>query len=188
MEEGPQWERDGTQMAQFAANLFFTIATRGGLPTAEHPAPDNRYPKAFDLKAWKRIFKLKGVIIVPVDMCEYGLAPSDQPETRYRKRTWLVTMVQGLQEISRRCQGGHVHAEIKGVDTITGRKHTEAAGRYAPALRRASTRGGGKGGLGRGAHWCKRGGGGRSTTPPFRFFVGGGAHSAWDGGPWRAGD
>ena len=164
-EEGPQWERDGTQMAQFAANLFFTIATRGGLPTAEHPAPDNRYPKAFDLKAWKRIFKLKGVIIVPVDMCEYGLAPSDQPETRYRKRTWLVTMVQGLQEISRRCQGGHVHAEIKGVDTITGRKHTEAAGKYAPALLKAITQAMVKEALELGAHLCKKGGG-QARPPP----------------------
>ena len=155
-------------MAQFAGDLFLKIAAQGCLPTAEHPAPDNRYPKAFDLTAWKRVFKQKGVIIVPVDMCEYGLAPTDQPEARYRKRTWLVTMVQGLQEVSRRCQGGHEHAEIKGVDAITKLKHTEAAGRYAPELLKAITQAMVKEALELGAHLCRKGGGQALPPLPFR--------------------
>eukprot|EP00959_Pyramimonas_sp_CCMP1952_P002790 57496-Pyramimonas_sp.AAC.1 len=64
-------------MANFAGRLFETIANAGALPTAEHPAPDGRHPKVYDLDRWRNILRRKGVLVVPVDQCEYGLGPQD---------------------------------------------------------------------------------------------------------------
>ena len=128
---GPAWEIEGTQMAVFAGELFEVIADAGSLPTAEHPAPDGRYPKAYDLGIWRKILRRRDVLVVPVDQCEYGLSPADAsgPEERYRKRSWLVTCVRRLQEVARRCSGAHTHVELKGTDAVTGQKRTSDAGR-----------------------------------------------------------
>eukprot|EP00959_Pyramimonas_sp_CCMP1952_P199506 4172899-Pyramimonas_sp.AAC.1 len=60
--DGPAWEVEGAAMANFAGRLFETIADAGTLPTAEHPAPDGRYPKAYDLDRWRQILRRKDVL------------------------------------------------------------------------------------------------------------------------------
>eukprot|EP00959_Pyramimonas_sp_CCMP1952_P237843 4969896-Pyramimonas_sp.AAC.1 len=102
-------------MANFAGRLFEAIADAGALPTSEHPAPDGRYPKAYDLDRWRQILRRKDVLAVPVDQCEYGLWPRDGVGgyERYRKRSWLVTCVRHLQEVARRCTRQHAHVELK---------------------------------------------------------------------------
>ena len=146
------------------------MADAGGLPTAEHPAPDGRYPKAYDLPRWRWILRRKDVLVVPVDQCEYGLGPADGgPADRYRKRSWLVTCVRQLQDVARRCSQQHTHVELKGTDAVKKHKRTADAGRYPQRLLQAITQAMIQEALQLGAVMPKRGGElsqSRSSTEP----------------------
>ncbi len=100
--DGPQWERDGTEMATFAAKLLLCAMESGAIVTAENTAPDSRYPKAWDLPAWQRVLRLPDVRVVPLEMCQYGLRADDE-SGYHRKRTWLVTNAAGLHSLVRKC-------------------------------------------------------------------------------------
>ena len=63
-------------------------------------------------------------------MCEWGKAPKDAPEKRYRKLAWwmvssrLYPYVRGL---ARRCSGQHAHAPLQGKNPDGINRTTEAA-------------------------------------------------------------
>eukprot|EP00959_Pyramimonas_sp_CCMP1952_P121013 2530246-Pyramimonas_sp.AAC.1 len=58
-----------------------------------------------------------GARALAIDMCEWGLAPPDQPQCRYQKRTWWLVSL-GLYPyaliLARRCSGKHARRTLEG--------------------------------------------------------------------------
>ena len=124
-----QGERDGNCHARFTACAFERALDRGKFPWAENPAPDGIYPSLWDMQEWKRILARKDVMIVPFDFCEHGHGPEDDPDARYRKRTWIVARAcrRFARHIGRRCSGQHRHAALKGPQPGTNVSRCKAA-------------------------------------------------------------
>jgi hypothetical protein len=136
-EAGPQWEQDGTAMANFAARLFACAKASGSVVVAENTAPDGRYPKAWDLPAWRKILRSRDVHVVPLEMCQYDLRP-ESGHGFHRKRTWLVTNAPGLQALMRKCPNTHTHVPMEGRAPGAAQPRTAAAGQYTHAFARAA--------------------------------------------------
>ena len=102
----------------------------------ENSAASGRSPKLWDTCWAKKHRKRTGARIIAVAMCEWGKAPKDAPEKRYRKLTWwmvssrLYPYVRGL---ARRCSGQHVHVPLQGKNPDGINRTTEAAA-YSPEL------------------------------------------------------
>eukprot|EP00959_Pyramimonas_sp_CCMP1952_P035821 749930-Pyramimonas_sp.AAC.1 len=58
-----------------------------------------------------------GARVLAIDMCEWGLAPPDEPHLRYQKRTWWLASL-GLYPyaliLARRCAGHQTHRTLEG--------------------------------------------------------------------------
>ena len=82
----PRSDRDGNPLAAFSAALFVAAADSGSVVTAENPTPDGRYPSAWELPCGQKVLARADVLVVPLDQCEYGLGPVDQPAGCYRRQ------------------------------------------------------------------------------------------------------
>jgi hypothetical protein len=104
---------------------------------AENTAPDGRYPKEWDLPAWRKILRSRDVHVVPLEMCQYDLRP-ESGHGFHRKRTWLVTNAPGLQALMRKCPNTHTHVPMEGRAPGAAQPRTAAAGQYTHAFARAA--------------------------------------------------
>ena len=112
-----QQEIHGNTFAEFTAELCETAFDHGKEFVIESSMPTGRYPKLWDQACIKRLRRKTGARIVPTHLCQWGLGPSDDPESRYRKGQWnLVSPGLYLYALllARRCQGGHRHTQLKG--------------------------------------------------------------------------
>ncbi|CAK9068985.1 unnamed protein product, partial [Durusdinium trenchii] len=103
----------------------------------ESSMPSGRYPKIWDQPAIQRLQQSTGALIVPTHLCEWGSAPTDRPEMRYKKGQWnLVSPGLYLHALllSRRCQGQHRHMDVKGESDLPGVPRTRRAQVYPARL------------------------------------------------------
>eukprot|EP00435_Cladocopium_sp_Y103_P039436 s669_g10.t1 len=119
--EGPQQQRenDGNALSTWAADTFEDLLDQGAFPICESSAASGRYPKQWDLPAWRRVLNRSDVEYIEFPMCAFGLGPPDQPGHYYVHRTRLVFPVHApLREaLLRVCPGQgpqHVHVGLKG--------------------------------------------------------------------------
>ena len=99
--------------------------------------PSGRYPKIWDQPAVQRLQQSTGALIVPTHLREWGSAPTDKPEMRYKKGQWnLVSPGLYLHALllARRCQGKHRHMDVKGESDIPGVPRTRRAQVYPARL------------------------------------------------------
>eukprot|EP00435_Cladocopium_sp_Y103_P045096 s974_g12.t2 len=120
-QDGPQQQRelDGNVLSTLAADTFESLLDRGAFPVCESSATSGRYPKQWDLPAWKRVLARPDVEYMEFPMCAFGLGPPDQPGHFYVHRARLVFPTHPpLREALLRvcpCQGPHhTHVGLKG--------------------------------------------------------------------------
>ena len=133
-------ELQGNLFAEFTAEMCETAYDHGKEFVVESSMPTGRYPKLWDQECIKRLRRKTGARIVPTHLCQWGLGPSDDPESRYRKGQWnLVSPGLYLYALllARRCQGGHRHTQLKGGVTGASYPRTREAQTYPLALCRA---------------------------------------------------
>ena len=127
---GPAWEKEGIDQATYAAKLFVEVGDHCSLPTAGNPAPDGRYPAAYELKCWRWVLARPDVLLAPLGTCPCGppagtateeaqgeVSRAAQALSFYRKRTWLATCVRELIQAAAHCSGAgqeHQHATLAG--------------------------------------------------------------------------
>eukprot|EP00435_Cladocopium_sp_Y103_P076192 s59_g80.t1 len=120
-QDGPQQQRelDGNVLSTLAADAFESVLDRGAFPVCESSATSGRYPKQWDLPAWKRVLARPDVEYMEFPMCAFGLGPPDQPGHFYVHRTRLVfpTHPPLREALLRVCPGQgpqHTHVGLKG--------------------------------------------------------------------------
>ena len=133
-------ELQGNVFAEFTADLCETAYAHGKEFVLESSMPTGRYPKIWDQECIQRLRKRTGARIVPTHLCQWGLGPSDDPSSRYRKGQWNLVSP-GLYVyallLARRCQGGHQHTQLKGGVAGTSYPRTREAQVYPHALCKA---------------------------------------------------
>ena len=90
--EGPlgQREQEGNTLSTFSAELFEEALDHGHFPICESTAASGRYPKQWDLPAWRRVLGREDVDYIDFPMCPFGLGPPDDPTAFYVHKTRLV--------------------------------------------------------------------------------------------------
>ena len=109
-------ELDANTFTDFLAETATMLEDHGKAFIFENPAATGRCPKVWDMPSIQKMMDKTGAIILPVDMCEYGLGPPDQKEARYRKYTWILVsrrLLPTARSLVRRCRGGHRHVLLE---------------------------------------------------------------------------
>eukprot|EP00435_Cladocopium_sp_Y103_P012460 s1027_g3.t1 len=90
--DGPQQQReiDGNSLSTLAADTFESLLDEGAFPVCESSAGSGRYPKQWDLPAWKRVLARSDVEYIEFPMCAFGLGPPDQPGHFYAHITFML--------------------------------------------------------------------------------------------------
>ena len=119
--DGPQQQRelDGNSLSTLTAEIFEDLLDEGAFPVCESSASSGRYPKQWDLPAWKKVLTRPDVEYIEFPMCAFGLGPPDLEGHYYVHRTRLVFPThRPLREALRRvCPGigpNHQHVGLKG--------------------------------------------------------------------------
>ena len=112
-------EIEGNIFGNFAAQAFLNALEAGAYPVAESSGPSGRYPKMWDLEAWRNILKRPDVSSAVFPMCAFGLGPPDDKTAFYRHTTRLVFPSHSplAQVLHRLCPGlsaQHRHIPLKG--------------------------------------------------------------------------
>ena len=132
-----QQEVEGNIFAEFTADLCETAYEHGKEFVLESSMPTGRYPKLWDQECIRRLRRKTGARIVPTHLCQWGLGPSDDKSSRYKKGQWNLVSP-GLYVyallLARRCQGGHSHTQLKGGVAGASYPRTREAQVYPPAL------------------------------------------------------
>eukprot|EP00435_Cladocopium_sp_Y103_P002944 s2186_g1.t1 len=131
-----QREADGNVLSQFAADLFEKALDRGQFPVCESSASSGRYPKQWDLPAWRRILQRDDVDYLDFVMCAWGLGPPDRSDEFYVHKTRLVfPRHEPLRRLLLRpCPGvgpHHKHVALKGARDGQSVTRCTEAGAYA---------------------------------------------------------
>ena len=136
--QGPHGERErqGNVLSTFGAELFETVLDNGGFPICESSAMSGRYPKQWDLPAWKRVLSRPDVDFIEFPMCAFGLGPPDEPHQFYVHRTRVVFPRHDplRQVLLRPCPGVssvHRHVALKGARPGSSVTRCTEAGAYA---------------------------------------------------------
>ena len=119
---------------RFAAELYRHQLAHGRHFLHEHPARASSWKRP----CIDRLMKDPRVSSVLADQCQYGLVTTHASgQTRAIRKTtrFMSSAPLVLEELSLRCQGGHVH------DRMEGGRTASAAAIYSPALCRAILRG-----------------------------------------------
>ncbi|CAK0800076.1 unnamed protein product [Prorocentrum cordatum] len=119
-------ERQGNSLGLTTAAGCTALGEEGGLWVVENPLP-------------LRLMAREGVYLVECDMCQFGLAPPDEPEARHKKSTYLLGNFPELRRLGRRCQGKCKHVHLEGAVKIAGRwqKRAALASAYTPEFAQA---------------------------------------------------
>lgn len=112
-------EEQGNVLSEFGATYFETMLDAGGFPIVESSGVSGRYPKQWDLPAWKRVLQRPDVDYVDFPMCAFGLGPPDEENAFYRHNTRVVFPKHPPLKaaLTRRCPGqgpNHRHIGLKG--------------------------------------------------------------------------
>ena len=133
-------EEDGNLYCQFTCDLCLEAYLHDKEFVVENTMPTGRYPKLWDQPAIKKLQLATGALFIPSHLCEWGLAPADQPAKRYKKGQWNLVSP-GLYAyallIARPCQHQHEHVPVKGSSTNGNYPRTREAQVYPPALCKA---------------------------------------------------
>ena len=133
-------EQDGNLYCEFTCDLCHEAYLHDKEFVIENTMPTGRYPKLWDQPAIKRLQEATGALFIPSHLCEWGLAPEDQPSKRYRKGQWNLVSP-GLYAyallIARPCQRQHEHVQVKGTSAAGNFPRTREAQVYPPALCKA---------------------------------------------------
>ena len=131
----------GNTLSNFGAEAFRCALERGHFPIAESSGLSGRYPKQWNLPAWKQLLSRPDVDFLEVDMCAYGLCPKDATEDNqfYRHRTGLAFPRHPAfrAALFRLCPGlssHHRHVPLQGSRDGTSVTRCTEAGVYAPAF------------------------------------------------------
>ncbi|CAK0798347.1 unnamed protein product, partial [Prorocentrum cordatum] len=116
-------ERQGNSLGLTTAAGCTALGEEGGLWVVENP----RRSWLFRQPAMQRLMAREGVYLVECDMCQFGLAPPDEPEARHKKSTYLLGNFPELRRLGRRCQGKCKHVHLEGAVKIAGRWQKRAA-------------------------------------------------------------
>lgn len=110
-------EEDGNMFCDWTCEMCLAAHSNDKEFIIENSMPSGRYPKLWDQPAIQKLQKQTGAMIVPTHLCEWGLAPSDDPDKRYKKGQWNLVSP-GLYAyallLARRCGGRHEHVQLKG--------------------------------------------------------------------------
>ena len=135
-----QSEEDGNLFCEFTSDLCLEAYLHDKEFVIENTMPTGRYPKLWDQPAMKRLQVATGALFIPAHLCEWGLAPADQPSKRYRKGQWNLVSP-GVYAyallLARPCQRQHEHVPVKGGSAVGNYPRTREAQVYPPALCRA---------------------------------------------------
>ena len=143
--EIPNGSHPKRKMATFIASSPVTSASK---PISMTRSLSSRTPcrpadipsKLWDQPAIKKLQVATGALFIPSHLCEWGLAPADQPAKRYKKGQWNLVSP-GLYAyallIARPCQHQHEHVPVKGSSTNGNYPRTREAQVYPPALCKA---------------------------------------------------
>ena len=139
-EETHNAEPPQRRMATCSATGLARCASNDREFVVENSMPSGRYPKLWDQPAMQRLQKKTGALFVPTHLCEWGLAPSDEPDKRYKKGQWNLVSP-GLYAyallLARRCRGQHEHVQLKGAAPSSSYPRTREAQVYPKRLCRA---------------------------------------------------
>ena len=132
-----QKEQNGNVLSNFGAELFETSMLAGNFPIAESSGTSGRYPKQWNLPAWRRLIQRPDVDFIELDMCAFGLGPPDTVNEFYKHRTGLVFPHHPplRQALLRLCQGlspQHKHIGLKGARPGSDVTRCTEAGVYTP--------------------------------------------------------
>ena len=130
-------EEEGNYFCELTCRMCELLYAHDKEFVLESSMPSGRYPKIWDQPAVQRLQQSTGALIVPTHLCEWGAAPSDRPEMRYKKGQWnLVSPGLYLHALllSRRCQGNRKHMDVKGESDIPGVPRTRRAQVYPGRL------------------------------------------------------
>ena len=130
-------EEDGNLFCEWTCEMCLAAYNNDKEFVVESSMPSGRYPKLWDQPAIQDLQRKTGALIVPTHLCEWGLAPSDEPEKRYKKGQWNLVSP-GLYAyallLARRCQGRHHHVQLKGSAPSSSYPRTREAQAYARRL------------------------------------------------------
>ena len=128
-------EVKGNDCTEWLAASILTLDNAGKMYLFENQQPDGCYPKVWDDPAVRDAIARTGAVIIPFSQCENYLRPSDQPDARYRKNSWLLVhrdLVPWAVRLWRRCSGQHRHVPLAGNVPGTAIRRTQQASRYTP--------------------------------------------------------
>lgn len=136
--EGPlgQREQEGNVLSTFSAELFEEALDHNQFPICESTASSGRYPKQWDLPAWRKVLNRPDVDFIEFPMCPFGLGPPDDPTAFYVHRTRLVFPKHWplRQVLLRQCPGvsaSHRHVGLRGQRQGQAVTRCTEAGAYA---------------------------------------------------------
>ena len=128
-------EVKGNSCALWLAKSLRLLSEAVKLFLFENQAPDGIYPKVWDDPDMREAIAATGAVVIPLSQCENGLAPSDQPDARYRKNSWLLVhkdLLPWAVHLWRTCSGTHQHVPLAGNVPGTNIRRTQEAARYTP--------------------------------------------------------
>lgn len=117
-----QREEDANVLAEATRRICEEVLRRGGDVVVELP-----YGSYFEkLPGWCGSAWWSWLRKVVVDLREYGLAPPEGPDERFRKRIILLSPLD-LCCLERRCGGEHRHQQCRGAVRFCGRSHRRSS-------------------------------------------------------------
>ena len=128
-----QDEVDGNLYANFLAETCGELDASGKVFLFVQQASSGRYPKAWDMPKVIDMIKKTKAVILPTSMCEWGLAPPDQPTLRYRKHCWILVhprLLPAALILIRKCRRQHTHLQLEGNIPGSGVSRTQGAAAY----------------------------------------------------------
>lgn len=107
-----QREAEGVSLAFFRVRAVRALISVGGYFSIENPLGSTlwQFPPIHSL------FKLKDVIFVRWDMCQFG--------EHHKKPTGLLSNLAVLSGLAKRCTGGHVHRQLRGTERVVVDTHS----------------------------------------------------------------
>ena len=121
-------ERAGVVLALFTARAIRVCLRLGIFFTLENPQSS----RLWDFGPIKDIFKHRGVFFFTTHMCAWGSA--------YKKPTSILTNLEQLCRLQAKCNKGHKHVPLRGIEAVyvdgkaTSRNRTAGAGAYPHLL------------------------------------------------------
>ena len=96
----------GNRQAEFMCHICTLLHGVGGIFTIENPFPSFLWKAKSLIKLYKDVSCFVGQL----DQCMYGLKlPGSAPYTFCEKRTQILSNAEGVRNLSRKCNGQHVH-------------------------------------------------------------------------------